>query len=86
MLVHAQRIRFTQEKKDWQDYELIKEIFEAKGKKAGALTIKMILENKYFVTMNHFQHLVKELGLKQSMSRKGNCWDNAPMESFFAHF
>lgn len=22
-------------------------------------------------------------GLRQSMSRKGNCWDNAPMESFF---
>lgn len=23
-------------------------------------------------------------GAKQSMSRKGNCWDNAPMESFFS--
>lgn len=33
-----------------------------------------------------FQHKVKELGLTQSMSRKGNCWDNAPMESFFGHF
>jgi putative transposase len=203
----------THEKKDSQDYELIKEVFEAKKKKAGALTIKMILENKYFVTMNHkkirrlmhkfnlkaiirqakpykklakathehkavpnhlnrnfnqgeprkvfltdityvyygsgqpaylscvkdavtreiiafhlsrslkmgivyhtleklsdslndlihpeaiihsdqgvhythpeFQRRVKELGLKQSMSRKGNCWDNAPMESFFGHF
>jgi transposase InsO family protein len=21
--------------------------------------------------------------MEQSMSRKGNCWDNAPMESFF---
>ncbi len=21
----------------------------------------------------------------QSMSRRGNCWDNAPMESFFGH-
>lgn len=21
----------------------------------------------------------------QSMSRKGNCWDNAPLESFFGH-
>ena len=20
------------------------------------------------------------------MSRKGNCWDNAPQESFFGHF
>jgi putative transposase len=27
--------------------------------------------------------LIEELKLKQSMSRKGNCWDNAPMESFW---
>ncbi|MDQ0268682.1 transposase InsO family protein [Cytobacillus purgationiresistens] len=33
-----------------------------------------------------FQNKVMELGLTQSMSRKGNCWDNAPMESFFCHF
>ena len=29
---------------------------------------------------------VQQLGLKQSMSRRGNCWDNAPQESFFGHF
>lgn len=33
-----------------------------------------------------FQKLVKKVGLKQSMSRRGNCWDNAPQESFFGHF
>lgn len=33
-----------------------------------------------------FQKHVKKLGLKQSMSRRGNCWDNAPQESFFGHF
>ncbi len=33
-----------------------------------------------------FQRLVKKLGLRQSMSRRGNCWDNAPQESFFGHF
>jgi len=33
-----------------------------------------------------FQKKVKELGITQSMSRRGNCWDNAPMESFFGHF
>jgi putative transposase len=33
-----------------------------------------------------FQKQIKKLGLGQSMSRKGNCWDNAPIESFFGHF
>lgn len=33
-----------------------------------------------------FQKLVKQMGLGQSMSRRGNCWDNAPQESFFGHF
>lgn len=33
-----------------------------------------------------FQRLVKRCGLGQSMSRRGNCWDNAPQESFFGHF
>ena len=33
-----------------------------------------------------FQKAVKKLGLRQSMSRRGNCWDNAPQESFFGHF
>jgi len=37
-------------------------------------------------THPEFQRLVKEMGLKQSMSRRGNCLDNAPMESFFGHF
>ncbi|MFR5684838.1 MAG: IS3 family transposase [Clostridia bacterium] len=37
-------------------------------------------------TSPKFQKQVQQLGLKQSMSRRGNCWDNAPQESFFGHF
>ena len=33
--------------------------------------------------MKNYQKAVKDKGLLQSMSRKGNCLDNAPMESFF---
>jgi transposase InsO family protein len=36
-------------------------------------------------TSPKFQKLLKDSNLGQSMSRKGNCWDNAPMESFFGH-
>ncbi|WP_175154099.1 IS3 family transposase, partial [Paraburkholderia ultramafica] len=30
-----------------------------------------------------FQRKLAEYGMRCSMSRKGNCWDNAPTESFF---
>ena len=30
-----------------------------------------------------YQELLEQYGMLASMSRKGNCWDNAPMESFF---
>ena len=33
-----------------------------------------------------FQAAVVERELDQSMSRRGNCWDNAPQEAFFGHF
>ena len=32
-----------------------------------------------------FSTKLKELGIQQSMSRRGNCWDNTPQESFFGH-
>jgi len=30
-----------------------------------------------------YRALLSRHGIRQSMSRKGDCWDNAPMESFF---
>lgn len=33
--------------------------------------------------MPAYKRLLQQRGIKQSMSRKGNCWDNAAMESFF---
>jgi putative transposase len=32
----------------------------------------------------HYQQLLGKHGITCSMSRRANCWDNAPMESFFA--
>lgn len=64
-------------------------------------TLKKLKKNKHFkrrddalihsdqgvhYTHPDFQKAVKKLGLLQSMSRRGNCWDNAPQESFFGHF
>jgi len=33
--------------------------------------------------MKPYQKMLKEKGVRQSMSRKGNCWDNAVIENFF---
>ena len=34
-------------------------------------------------TSVHYRQLLWRYQIKQSMSRRGNCWDNAPMERFF---
>ncbi len=36
-------------------------------------------------TSKAFIEALKDNNFIQSMSRKGNCWDNAPQESFFGH-
>ncbi|HDR5039375.1 TPA: IS3 family transposase, partial [Bacillus anthracis] len=63
-------------------------------------TIHKLMENKNFkllkesfihsdqgshYTSPKYQKLLKSYKLGQSMSRRGNCWDNAPQESFFGH-
>jgi putative transposase len=35
-------------------------------------------------TSEDFQRLLESHGIACSMSRRGNCWDNAVMESFFS--
>lgn len=39
----------------------------------------------FHYTSISFRQLLKDKKLRQSMSRRGNCWDNAPQESFFGH-
>jgi len=36
-------------------------------------------------TCIRFIDLLKDKNIRQSMSRRGNCWDNAPQESFYGH-
>ena len=36
-------------------------------------------------TSVQFIKIVNDIGLRRSMSRRGNCWDNAPQESFYGH-
>ncbi len=48
---------------------------------------KMIIHSDQGVhyTSHAFRASLAKLGITQSMSRKGNCLDNSPIESFFGH-
>ncbi len=37
-------------------------------------------------TRKQYSDQLKAAGITQSISRRGNCWDNAPIEIFFGHF
>lgn len=58
---------------DEQDIKLIREIFNGKNGKVGALQIKMIMENDYLVIMNHkkIRRLMAKYGLVAKI-RKAN--------------
>lgn len=52
----------------------------------GELDMKVMIHSDQgcHYTSISYQALLRENGIQQSMSRRGNCWDNAPQESFFA--
>jgi len=52
-----------------------------------SLTAKTLIHSDQGVhyTSVRFIKLVEDSELRRSMSRKANCWDNAPQESFFGH-
>ena len=54
----------------------------------NSLSLKDVLlhsDQGFQYTSPCYIELIKNIDLKQSMSRKGNCIDNSPMETFFGH-
>ena len=60
--------------------ELVKDVVSQLGPCEGSLIHSDM--GWTYTHPSYIRHL-KELGFRQSMSRKGNCWDNACMENFF---
>lgn len=69
---------------DSPDSELTKKAlsnaYEARGKPAGLMFHS---DQGCHYTSLSFRQQIWKYQIKQSMSRRGNCWDNAPMERFF---
>jgi len=65
------------------------EEFEALFKSLSAEKRSLLLvhsDQGFQYTNAAFRELLSRYGVTQSMSRRGNCLDNAPIESFFGHF
>lgn len=54
--------------------------FESRGKPQGVMFHS---DQGCHYTSRQFRQRLWRYQIKQSMSRRGNCWDNAPMERFF---
>ena len=64
--------------------ETVKQLVDKHGISLNKKTIIHSDQGCHYTCVKFIQ-LVKNSELRQSMSRKGNCWDNAPQESFFGH-
>lgn len=62
---------------------VIKCLKQARGRRGNPTDILLHSDRGSQYCSNDYQDLLKESGFTCSMSRKGNCWDNAPMESFW---
>lgn len=47
--------------------------------------VKLHSDQGVHYTSPKYHQLLKKYNIQQSMSRRGNCWDNAPQESYFGH-
>lgn len=64
--------------------ETIEQLMSRHGFTMNAKTLIHSDQGPHYTSVR-FIDLLKDKGLRQSMSRRGNCWDNAPKESFFGH-
>lgn len=70
------------------EMSIVEETIKILIRKHGlTLTSKTIMHSDQgaHYTSIRFKELLKENNWLQSMSRRGNCWDNAPQESFYGH-
>jgi transposase InsO family protein len=64
--------------------ETIEQLMSKHGFSMNAKTLIHSDQGPHYTSVR-FIDLLKDKKLRQSMSRRGNCWDNAPKESFFGH-
>jgi transposase InsO family protein len=64
--------------------ETVQQLMEKHGAELQTKTLVHSDQGCHY-TCHKFIDILRDSGLRQSMSRRANCWDNAPQESFFGH-
>jgi len=64
--------------------ETVNQLIENHGISLSAETLIHSDQGAHYTSVQ-FVKLIKDNELRQSMSRRANCWDNAPQESFYGH-
>ena len=66
------------------NFEMVMTMLGKAFKKAGKTKSLLLHSDQgWQYQMKQYQHFLKQKGITQSMSRKGNCLDNAVVENFF---
>jgi len=64
--------------------ETVKKLIKGHGISLSAETLIHSDQGSHYTSIK-FIDLINDYDLRQSMSRKANCWDNAPQETFYGH-
>lgn len=64
--------------------ETVNQLIENHGISLTAETLIHSDQGAHYTSIQ-FIRLIKDSEIRQSMSRRANCWDNAPQESFYGH-
>ena len=64
--------------------EMVERLVQNHGTSLNKETVIHSDQGTHYTSLRFIQ-LVESRELRRSMSRRGNCWDNAPQESFFGH-
>jgi putative transposase len=67
------------------DLKLVIDTLKKARKKRNVKGVLLHSDQGFQYTSRQYNQLLNKYQIKASMSRKGNCWDNACMENFFSH-
>lgn len=68
------------------DLKLVLDTVKKARKRRDTKGVLLHSDQGFQYTSRQYSKLLERYEIKASMSRKGNCWDNACMENFFGHF